>query len=1740
MVQEFLPVPTFRGLSTKVGSYQPCVTLNMCFMLAILLIVSKQNTSLQWFWLFSCSRFSCCACWCLDFLVCCSGLLPCFVLWLSSCIARLLWWISHPCFAHLASPHAKLQAKPVPSIPVRWLFLLTLIRVGEATHPGPTAWSLGICNPAGLNHKAHMMIDDPVDLWLVSETHLSARGFKTFMASLRLHGSKYKWSVPGCHVSPRSTCSDHGQWSGVLALSSHPTRRLTHSWPQQLHETSRLTLSTTFCAGLWLQGAVVYCPPTGPTHPQAKRSANALLSAAVQQLAAMDGPRYLAGDFNHDPDDLVAIQILRDMHFVEVQDLRFALLGIMPQATCKHKTRRDFLYISAELVPFFRGVTVDHDRWIDHATVVASFEGGAEDLVRYPWPQPAPIEWCQYRSSTSDMKFVVPEGRDIHDSYRLLWHTIEKDAQTNATLAHKPLPKKCFGRAARVKPLKVKGTISPVRRGRDGELQPEFHGLSLLHQHHFRQLRRLQSYLRLTKVSATTLSHIEHQSQLWRSIRLAPGFFPHFSDWWDSQFPICGVCVTEQPPGFVVASVLFENFHIHLRQLEDQLRKTHRSATVRLNDTAMSQLYRSVKQDAPVQVDVLFESNSGHVAAIDEEFQALELAAEVDWNDQPLWVNGAPISPIVITPDKIWVESIEGIGIGDAVVQPRRIGKLEHVFQAFTEYWSSMWNAHSNITPSRWTQILDFMTYRVGKVDLQAAPMHVDLLRATARSKKAKAATGLDGVSRHDILALTSNQFQFLRGIYEHAHCTGEWPDQMMSGVVKSLAKKSDPSGVSDYRPITVFSFCYRLWSSLQSRYWLAGLEPLLDRLLCGNRQGYQAASLWRRVLESVECAQSTSEHLAGLVLDLTKAYNLLPRLPCLGLALRFGLDQGTLCAWAGALAQMTRRFWIQGSVSPGVPSNRGFPEGCGLSCLAMLVLNQAWHLWVQESHRLFRPLSYVDNWEILVSDPSLIRQAFDTTVAFTEALDLCLDRQKTFCWAVDAGDRKFLRADGFTVVNSCRDLGAQMVFSNQIRNATLQTRFATMPDLWTKLRRAKGPYRDKLRIVRTASWPKAMHGIASAYVGRKHFHRLRTGMMQGLGLNKPGANAFLQCCLEESLDPQKYAILQTIRDWRTLGDQGHQAVMLQRLNESEKPYAQASLTSILLHRLQVLGWILAPDGSVTDKYGSFDLATLHWTELVLRLECAWIDVVASQVTHRPEFLHFGIVDVLATRHSLDQFDCYDRGVLHNHIIGATITNAHACHWSASGSAECCACGQPDSLFHRFWVCAASADLRRLVPWDILQLVPVLPKVLTCQGWTLTSPYDHAWKQHLLDLPTKVPLAECPSSAPWIDLFTDGSCMFPTAPSYRVSSWAVCYAPPPHVGFEASSVQVLGAEPLGGLVQTAFRSELFALVVSLTWGVAWDRSIRLWTDCQGVIDKFWLLVDGKCKIHPCCSNSDLWTECFRLVGELGRHRICLTKVSAHQSWDSETDETTRWIQISNACVDRAAKSAHYTRKTHHWELWTLHANAVAAHGVVGEALRSHQLLVSKRWTEEYGIGSSDVVPQPAAPRLARRLPFRCAGLTFPDTCPQSICKSWGDRFSEMFRSWWSDVLDPNEGLTGWISFTQLYIDFQISYRHAGLIKEKRGWLDPEDLPGVMPERHPFRRRVKWFRLLVQQWIKQLGADVTTSTTRPRSVVLACHVGCIALPAKQARMDRVEQWLRDHTSRPICGLGIGLDALPPGW
>ena len=647
------------------------------------------------------------------------------------------------------------------------------------------------------------------------------------------------------------------------------------------------------------------------------------------------------------------------------------------------------MLMSRELTDLFVSCAVDHDTVSDHAALVCQFTGGV-NLLRFAWPIPDPMEWepLDSRPAVTGTFFEDPDS--VTDDYAKFWVNVEQSNQSSRRKSLKPVVRAMNGRASVFHPQVRTAQVPPLKASRPGDRQPAFLGSCLQHVQWTKQLRRLQSYLRLSNSKFPSPAHQVHRLQLWTSIRSARGFAPSFPAWWSAR----SLCVGEPsnvpvcPPEGDVAALFYCGLEHELNGLERSLRSARSHAKRLLRASDAHAVYGAVKRDAPVQVDSLISATTGVVMHVDDDECAVELEEPVEFvPDAPLFHGNSMFQIVHHEEDKVWLDSCQNLEPGAELTQKKPIGKLEDLFNAFESQWSALWNQHAMVPPSQWNGILDFAKTQLRPVEPSAPSFTVQTLVRCARRKSRHSATSLDGISRADILALHPTELASLLKIYGLACSHGAWPSQMLCGYVRSLAKTSNPEHVGHYRPITVFSFLYRLWSSISAKHWLRQLSLVVDPFLFGSTTGGRASKVWRHVLESVEAAHRGDGPACGFVADIVKAFNALPRLPALTGAKLLGVDQGTLLAWAGALSGFKRHFVIQGSYSPGVMSCNRFPEGCAMSCVAMVILTDLFHKWVRATNMMFKPVSYVDNWAVLLTDPCQMQQACDAVDHFAQLL---------------------------------------------------------------------------------------------------------------------------------------------------------------------------------------------------------------------------------------------------------------------------------------------------------------------------------------------------------------------------------------------------------------------------------------------------------------------------------------------------------------------------------------------------------------------------------------------------------------------------------------------------------------------------------------------------------------------------------------------------------------------------------
>ena len=569
-----------------------------------------------------------------------------------------------------------------------------------------------------------------------------------------------------------------------------------------------------------------------------------------------------------------------------------------------------------------------------------------------------------------------------------------------------------------------------------------------------------------------------------------------------------------------------------------------------------------------------------------------------------------------------------------------------------------------------------------------------------------KSATGLDGVSLADLKAMPASVLEAHCDIYREAELRGIWPTQLLVGKVASLAKNDAPSRVNEFRPITILPQCYRLWSGVRSKALLSVTSDRCPAFLFGNKPHCQASLVWTHLAWAVEDAFVDGSPIAGIVADIEKAFNHLPREVVFQTAMTFGLPFPTLTAWAAAMGSLARRFQIRQHLGPPVLSSTGFPEGCAMSCLAMLLMDCLFHKWFEVQFPLCQPVSYVDDLQLLTKDPQQIPAMLEELHSFSALVDLTVDAKKTFVWCNSAYHRTRFRRQALPIQRHARGLGAQLQFGRQHSITVIRKRIEEVAPLWPRLSQSLSPYKVKVLAIRQAAWSRCLHGIAATSISLDAFVSLRTQAMRGLNASGAGCNSCVHLGLVEHpmADPYCWAIVSTLRTVRECATSDNLAALLQEALSGSQRLPSTGMTSILLTRLHHLGWEITRDVHCNDGYGEFSLLDVNFSELLLRITWSWQKWVAATVSHRRSFDGLESCDAVSTRDFVKQLTVTEQGLMRKALNGALFTNDCLCYFSNTGSHVCQFCGADDSRLHRFWHCPVFSGVRQVdgpAFWDV-------------------------------------------------------------------------------------------------------------------------------------------------------------------------------------------------------------------------------------------------------------------------------------------------------------------------------------------------------------------------------------------------------------------------------------------------------
>ena len=986
---------------------------------------------------------------------------------------------------------------------------------------------------------------------------------------------------------------------------------------------------------------------------------------------------------------------------------------------------------------------------------------------------------------------------------------------------------------------------------------------------------------------------------------------------------------------------------------------------------------------------------------------------------------------------------------------------------------------------------------------------------------------------------MPTNGCQAFVQMYHQIEQTGVWPKQLTVGIVKSLDKNKGAHSVDGFRPITIYPLVYRAWSSFRAKEALSALARIVPKSVRGGLPTRQSRSVWYEISQMIETSHHDGSELSGIVLDIRRAFNAIPRVPLWEMLHLLHFPIQILQAWAMFVSGQVRRFRVRRSTGDEVDSCVGLPEGCAMSVFGMALIDWLLDLWISEMYKLPSQLfSYVDDWQVAFRNPEQYQNLLQLIQEFSSMLDLEIDFTKSYVWSTEGEARVALRDGPIEVVRAARDLGAHQNFTRHQGNRVLQQRLHQVAEIWPLLRKSLCPYRSKVLGISQIGWPRALYGISIVHLGSQHFMKLRTGAIRALRSNRIGTRPAVHLLtISPFADPECWAIRQTLQDARVLGNLEQCRSFWIHMSCTPAQVPGNGPANVLARRLSRLGWTLTPRGTWVDDVGEFCPLSVHWPAVQLRIRLAWPKVVATMVAHRASFAGIQNADWFLTSSALSRYGEADQVFIKCALDGTMYTDTHKEKSQRGTNSPCIYCGEVDSFYHRLWQCEHFQEARQHYPW--IHLLDALPKSLTCHGWAMQPP---SWCQLLscFEQIAAPSFRHLPSISPHqtLDLFTDGTCQCPHDFRLRFAGWAVTLASP----FVASLEHVvIGAGHVPGLHQSSYRAETIAIQAALKFVCAHNCNARLWCDCQSVVNKLQHVLDGGC-IRDTDPHGDVWGDISALVHSGLASKVSIGKVASHCDISKAFSELEAWAFWHNRLVDNAAAKANLDRSDRFWEIWQQVCeeqkfSCTILHDTWSVILKNSRMdskrveqfdLHGCQYFQQAEAGAEEQHEDETQPLQEVRDDYPMEGFSLDRFSQQFVGRCHISNLQPMLQ-WWNaigHVALQSDSSAIWMSGLQIYIDFVGFAGVEGPTMVRGKWIDRANTTLLPLEVLPVTRRVKMFLTFWKAMLKELRIVIPAKMQRAHSAATTFWGQCYRLKWPKHRCILIDDELLKVYGRQI--------------
>ena len=1301
------------------------------------------------------------------------------------------------------------------------------VRIGEAKNPGPVNQiRFAITNPTTVVSKIdqylHLHKKESVTVSFLSETAATRLSQKVFNAKLRAHQLKAVWSLPVPDQFQRLDGRDSlkGKATGVGFISSFPLRSAVGTISKDMHATSRIQHAILTVGPMHLQLVVVYGLPA--TYPNAFDINNRLLEQAIEAIQALSLPAIIGGDFNTDPMQLPAANILKSQGYSDLRHLSQAKFGLHLPPTCKDSTHPDNAICCPKVQHWITSISIYQQQIFDaHKVVIFDLNIPVDDAFRTHMPLPKswlnlPIDENSLPSTydTAVGRLGTPQtlenwGECVEYAVDLAYRASQQQHGQSVTYT-KPLPASYRGRC---KPRKIIRTpirvLTPVSR--PGDFQPEHEITTFGTLKQVVQLRRVQSLMRrVKKYENDDLLYAKYQEQLnheWKVVCQCRSFPNGFAVWAQDQ-PEIGP-LPQHCPSFSYLHHLEQIVRHHVQSAiasEAKIKADKRkfAQQVDAHDHGLSLSFATIKESPMPLVEALQTTvvESGILASNIED-RPLEIfvnePSRFSQLDQIL-VNTTPCKLCQKTEDSLLITPLQPLEIQDTQLrleQHQFIHNKQAIFDALTRYWLPFWQTGAQFSLQHARQFSEYLghipqTFPEIVVDVDSHQVWIDALSGM----KSKTARGVDGFAVDELRMLPPSAIQDLRRLCTVVYANG-FPDWFMVARTIALSKVHGTPAPHQVRPICILATIYRLWGKVICQQIIAQLSCHLPSQLTGFLKGRGPLQAAYQQQFDIEVAHWDRVDLSGISIDLIKCFNTIAREAGFLALERVKIPNVILNQYSNSIMALSRVWLVDDECSQIVPSSKGFPEGDGFSVIVILALSFGWIKFIESQIPTAALTAYADNWGWSLKEARFHNHVLRQTVSYAGCALMQVDWHKTWAWstcsqhvaALKAALRSFMPDDEFQLVMNQCDLGCQMTYRGPPKLGTQRQRFLNARDRLKRLSNFKGNLPDKVRLAVGGAYSVALYGIEMLPVGTTHFDTLRSQTAEGLyGHSVSRNSAIALLCTPGLLDPQLQAIVNTLKTARifllkSTCDQANRFLHLASHHSGNSARCRGPAACLKYYLLK-LGWTLNSAGDIhITAFKSLNLFRTSAQAIIRHAILAWQEHLLLFYTERPSIQRLPPISRVDTLQVLQKFTSSQQTTLIREIAASFQTKQQQAAWDANVTPQCEHCGQIDSRYHRVHTCSFFAEprcefqdtLHYYVTHDAsvheLPVIHVLPDIEFNRQLHDVHP-EAIIPNHVVDkLRTlSVDLLEQGQS---IHVYTDGSCLHQDSPMTRYAAYSI-------------------------------------------------------------------------------------------------------------------------------------------------------------------------------------------------------------------------------------------------------------------------------------------------------------------------------------------------------------------------------